>query len=345
MSINVISVGARGPLGLSSLQLALSLRAAKLEPRSLNLLDRRGREIGACITGGLPGSLYGYWRMVALAAPAVREAARGAGLYRSGNGTDTPALPLVLCLPEPGRPDDDPRFESELPATLAEASGVALDAEHAHIIRCGHSGGAFALQAARKLLDGGASHVVVGGVDTYYHPAVLEWLDAEYRLHALDAEDGIIPSEGAAFAVLSKTGDKAEPAAGNHAAVRAKLSVVATGREETIGTDEPNIGAAVTELMADLQSSTGGVQWVLSDVNGERHRVREWSMLALRLLDYDVRHDRFAGQLGDIGAAFGPTLLAVACQLWRRGVAPAPRVAIALHSDGAERGVFALEAS
>jgi len=338
VSVDVVSVGARGPLGLSSLQLALCLRAAKLEPRSLTMVDKRGHEIGACVTGGLSATLYGYGRMIGLAAPALREAVRGAELF--GQRAPAAPLPLVMSLPEAGRPDDDPRFASQWAADLSNRSGVPLDAERATLIREGHSGGAFALQAARELLEAGATEVVVGGVDSYYHPEVLAWLDDTYRLHALEAEDGLIPSEGAAFALLRRTASKDD---GGEA--MARLVTVGTGREASVEDEEaPNVAETTTALMSDLWDATGGVGWVLNDVNGERHRVREWSMVALRLLSDEVHQDRFAVQLGDVGAAVGPTLMAVACQLWRRQAAPAESVAVALHSEGTGRGVFAMRA-
>jgi 3-oxoacyl-[acyl-carrier-protein] synthase-1 len=96
--------------------------------------------------------------------------------------------------------------------------------------------------------------------------------------------------------------------------------------------------------MAGLSTSLGKPRWVLSDVNGERHRIREWSLVDIRQLGNDVMQQRYATQLGDIGAAVGPTLLAIACQQFQRGIAPAQRVVVALHSEGAERGVFALQA-
>ena len=340
----VLSVGARGPLGLSSLQLALCLRAARMEPHSLAMHDKRGHEIGMCITGGLGATLYGYQRLVALAAPAIREAVRGAELLSA----EGPPLPFVLCLPEPGRPDDDPKLDQAdgegIVQELARRSAVALDADNATIIRAGHAGGALALEAAQQLLSAGAEHVVVGGVDSYYHPDVLRWLDEEYRLHALDAEDGIVPSEGAAFAVLSAKRSRRASPHDNHAAVRVRLIEVATATEDSLARNEPNTAEAMTDLIAGMKASLGDPAWVLSDVNGERHRIREWSMVDIRQLGNDVTQQRFANQLGDIGAAVGPTLLAVACQQFERGVAPAQRVVVALHSEGAQRGVFALQA-
>ena len=69
MIADVVAVGARGPLGLSGLQVAMSVRAGKLEPRSIRQRDKRDREIGIALTGGLGETLYGFHRFVALATP------------------------------------------------------------------------------------------------------------------------------------------------------------------------------------------------------------------------------------------------------------------------------------
>jgi len=337
---DVMAVGARGPLGLSSLQLALCARAKKLEPRSLpHLRDKRGREIGMCLSGGLSWQLYGYARLLALAVPALTEACAEA---LPALGIDGP-LAVVLSLPESGRADDDERMGAPFVADLAERSGVSLDAEASHFVRCGHAGGAYALAHAAEMLDGGAPAVVVGGVDSYLHPDVLAALDDDYRLHALDAVDGFIPSEGAAFALLARP--QARPSnsgAGTEPLCRVLLS--RCGLEPSVGTDEPNLAATATDLMNELVAAAGVPSWVLSDINGERHRVREWSLVELRQqLPDGLVHDRFVSNLGDVGAASGATLLAIACVLWRAGCGPATLAAVALFSEGPERGVFALE--
>ena len=59
-AVNVLSVGARTPLGLSALQVAMSLRARLFEPRSTVHKDRRGFLIGASRSPGLSDELFGF---------------------------------------------------------------------------------------------------------------------------------------------------------------------------------------------------------------------------------------------------------------------------------------------
>ena len=340
---DVMAVGARGPLGLSSLQLALCARAKKLEPRSLpHLLDKRGREIGMCVSGGLSWRLYGYDRLLALAVPALTEACAE---VLPALGIESPVA-VVLSLPEAGRADDDERLGAPFVADLAERSDLSLDVDGSRFVRCGHAGGAYALELAAELLVAGAPAVVVGGVDSYLHPEVLAALDADYRLHALDAVDGFIPSEGAAFALLARSNaQERKKASGKetHEAPLARVMLSLSGLEPSVGSEQPNLATMSTELMNGLVSAVGEPGWVLSDINGERHRVREWSLVEIRQqLPEELVHDRFVGNLGDLGAASGATLLAIACEYWRSGCAPASLAAVALFSEGPERGVFAI---
>lgn len=341
----IIGVGARGPLGLSALHVALCARAGKLEPRKTPWRDRRGAAIGAARARCLPDDLHGYARLIALGAPALREAAFG---------LEGP-LSLLLALPEPGRPDDDERLGPAAIADLARASGVPLDLERSEVVRAGHAGGGLALELAVKRLRDASDPrrpqvVIVGGIDSYFHPEVLAWLDRARRLHSAEAVDGILPGEGAAFVALAVPGidggarrDRRLPRP------LGAIAAVASGREETVLADEPNLAAAMTRAARAAATSAGGepIRWVLSDINGERHRNTEWQRVLIRSNDFipvDVRHDALPERLGDTGAASGPLLLAIACAWFRAGFAPAPRALVLLHAEGAERAALVLDA-
>jgi 3-oxoacyl-[acyl-carrier-protein] synthase-1 len=334
MIAEVASTGARGPLGFSSLQVAMAVRAQRLEPKSIPWRDRHGHEIGIALTGGLGSSSHGLARMVALAAPALAEAI--AGITGELAVTDARPIPLVVCLPEPGRPDDEPAFEAVV-AMIAERSGVAVDRERSAVVRRGQAGFAFAIEMAKLLLDAGAARVAVGGVDSYYHPGVLQWLDRGYRLHTLNAEDGFIPSEGASFLVLTRGG----------ATRLAQIVDVATGTEAAAlaGDDQPNNGDTMTALLAALQRRAGApLEWAITDFNGERHRYNEWSKASLRALPRNISHSKWVWDLGDVGAASGAMYTTIAITLCRMGAAPSTRAVMALHSEGPDRGALLIDA-
>ncbi|MEZ4296844.1 MAG: beta-ketoacyl synthase N-terminal-like domain-containing protein [Polyangiaceae bacterium] len=324
----VTSVGARTTLGLSALHAAMLMRARRGDPRSLSQKDKRGHRIGACRSPGLPVDLHGCDRLVALAAPALRAAIPA----------DSPPSEwaVLLAVAEPGRPDDDARLGGSLLGEIAEASGISLDERRSRTIRAGHAGTAVAMAAAMEEIAAGAKAVIVGGVDSYFHPEVLAWLDAECRLHALGAENGFVPGEGAGFLVLS-----ASPGASGRPPVQLRRALA--GYEESAITDAPNVAEAMTAILHDLASHSPGGQlpWSLTDVNGERHRVREWRLAAGRgAFAERALHQRPTDDLGDLGAASGAVFAAIACELFRTGAAPAASVCVALASEARERGAF-----
>ncbi|AKT38163.1 hypothetical protein [Chondromyces crocatus] len=324
----ILSTGARSPLGLSTLQVAMCARARKMEPLDSRFIDKSGKNMGTCRMLALPETVWGYDRLLRIASPALCEA---------WSSTIEEPVPLVLALPEAGRADDDPRYDTRFVRDLAERSRRAIDVTRSGVIRAGHAGGAMAVEAAVGLLSRveGPAAVMVGGVDSYFHPGVLAALDEGFRLHGPGTEDGFIPSEGAAFALLVRR----RPARGGREPL-ATLRRVVTGREATVGTDTPCTAAAMTALFHALRGDEP-IPWVLSDLNGESHRLREWRQVSTRVLVRDEPvHDELVGELGDLGAATGPMLLAIACAYLEAGCAPARDAAIALSSDGPERGAL-----
>jgi len=163
---------------------------------------------------------------------------------------------------------------------------------------------------------------------------VLSWLDAEMRLHAHDVDDGFIPGEGAAFLLLADEGPHAP---------HWEVASLRNAPETSWFRDEPNVGEAMTNIVHGLRE-VGPIGWVMSDVNGQRARVLEWAMVQTRALERAITHVRLPELLGDVGAASGPLMCALADVWLRTGCAPAERALLALHSDGAARGGVLLEA-
>lgn len=326
-------MGARGPLGLSRAGFAMALRANKLEPFATSFKDRRDQEIGVALTGGLGSHLFGFQRMVALAAPALAETAHTAPAEAIPTA-DAP-WPVVLCLPEPGRADDSKRFAEDFISELERASGVVIDHARSSLVRHGHAGFAHAIQAAIALLKDGAALVCVGGVDSYYHPQVLTELDTGFRVHAIGADDGFIPSEAAAFLLIRPASRK-----GN---TLGRILTAEVGEEVTATNEEvPNQAAAMTSLLRKTREACE-VDWAITDINGERHRHREWSKARQRTAAPDAQDQFWVTQTGDVGAATGALFATVALTLCELGCSPFDRAMVAMHSDGTARGVVTVE--
>ena len=67
----------------------------------------------------------------------------------------------------------------------------------------GHAAGLSALAAAvEQSSDGALEACLVGGVDSYFHPDTMEWLDANRQLAGPVSRSGFVPGEGAGFCLL-----------------------------------------------------------------------------------------------------------------------------------------------
>ena len=333
----LVEVGARGPLGLNSLQLATAARARKMEARESALLDKHERSVGSVRARFLPDELFGLERLVQLGAPALREAGRSL----------LAPVPLVVGIAEAERPDVGAAVEAELLPRLIRAGEIAVDEARSLTVRGGQASFVMALEAGLGLLAQGAPAVLVGCVDSLVHPDAVAWLDAGHRLHADLTEDGIIPSEAAAFALLVPGG--AIDARLFRAAAPSPLAALRWARsardESVLDPDGPIVAEVLTGLVHGGLGTLGAPPaWLMTDLD-EMHRVREWSRVELR--SYPVferaQHDRVPDLFGDVGAATGALAAAYACRSWSLGGAPGGALLVALAADGPPRGVFVLE--
>lgn len=356
----ILGVGLSSPLGLDARQTALVVRAKKLAPEKTSFDDRRGFVLGDVRARRLPPSLVGRNRLIELAAPALAEAVRGLP-------TVPGPLPLFLALP-PRRAETEEPLGADFLEVLGKRAGVPIAIESSEPFAIGHAGFAAALDRAFTFLSAAAvpaplqglpfgrlgkapepaapakpkpTYAIVGGIDSYHDPAVLEALDKERRVNAEGTWDGFIPSEAAAFAVVALPNVNL-PTVG-------KVLGIGMAMERPQEAQEPPIAEAATELLRNVAAHLRSpIPWVMPDVNGERHRVKEWSFVRLRnreiFDDAATIETRLCDELGDVGAASGAVHTAFACSAWKLGFAPAEQALILLSSDGPARGAFALGA-
>jgi 3-oxoacyl-[acyl-carrier-protein] synthase-1 len=350
--LRIVAVGARSPLGLNALQLTTAARAQKREVRTSTLRDRRDALVGLVYSRFLPEALYGAERMIRLAAPALAEAA----------ATLAEPVPLFLGLAGPERPDLPANTDIELARRIVEASGARVDPARIEVFRAGHASFAFALEAARQAFAAGQPAALVGCVDSYVHPRAIAWLDEAFRLHAASIEDGIIPSEGAAFALVLAA--KAREAASLFGPITpspiAIIRHLGTALNPSAADPEGPIDSVVsTELVQRALAAMAGINdvgsaprafgpnagpaWLMTDID-EAHRITEWSRVELRCQPAfeATDHTRLPELFGDTGAATGALAAAFACGSFSLGSAPRGDVLIALASDGPPRGVVVL---
>jgi 3-oxoacyl-[acyl-carrier-protein] synthase-1 len=246
---------------------------------------------------------------------------------------------MVLALPEARRAGTDPRLRTELVERIAAMSSIAIDGARSELLFEGRAAGAKAFEhALARIAAGEDEAVVVGGVDSYFDPDLLEHLDRELRLHGDATENGFIPGEGAAFLLLSRSAPYGLPSL-------AHVEAAATAPEpHPYGAEIPCRGDGITKAMRDATasvSSAAPVGWLLTDVVNERHRIDELTYAHARNHDrfvHTAEHEQPLLKAGDLGAASAPMLVTIAAVRWTTGCAPHPRALVATHSEGALRG-------
>lgn len=256
-------------------------------------------------------------------------------------------LPLFLAVHEL-RSDVPDLVHPELLRQLEAQSGVALDDRASRLFRQGGAGGLCALGAAMEWLGAGRGEcALVGGVDSFHDLKRLGVLDAEDRLHG-SSKDGFIPGEGAAFLLLgSRT-------------LRSRLGLPPIARVTGVGlgaerghrySAEPYRGEGLVQafraLFQGLPPGTPPVRCVYAGFNGESLPAKEWGVARIRTAarfaeDAAIEHP--ADCVGDMGAALGPLMVALAAVGIQGGYRDAPCLVWST-SDREARAAAMLEAA
>ncbi len=340
--LDVVCTGARTPLGLRSAPAAAALRAGinRLGEHPF-LIDRLGNPMAAALDATLDPKLPPNDRLVALAQHALAEIAESLPDLAPGS-----RVPLLLALPEirPGFAREDAAY---VKARLAKTLGVRFELGEIGLYTSGHAGGAIALEDASAQLARGIHDLcVVGGVDSYFHPETMSWLDQHMQLAGEDGRSSFVPGEGVCFLLLASR--RARESLG----LEPMGSIVSVGRGQErslIKTKDLCLGEGlIAAVAAALQGLGQGerVNSVICDVNGERYRAEEWGFVALKLGAYfeDPGYLSPAGSWGDMGAASIPLFIMLACQAAARGYARGPRTMVWASSEQGMRAAVVVQA-
>jgi 3-oxoacyl-[acyl-carrier-protein] synthase-1 len=214
------------------------------------------------------------------------------------------------------------------------------------VITRGHAGGAFgALQAGHALASGTLDLALIGGVDSYYDPPVMQALGEEQRLFDGEHTDGIIPGEGAAFLLVARH-DVARrmrwPALGY---------LLGAAVEEEIGhslSEVPCMGLGLSRAAVaatePLRAAGQRLDWWITDLTPEEDRVHEFQLAFPRttagIMSAGSSLEHLPTNLGDIGAATIPTAAVVALEGMRRQSPAAASCLLTGSSLGPSRGAM-----
>lgn len=252
---------------------------------------------------------------------------------------------VVLCLGERYHDPVAPRLRRErasLEARVAEWAAEGRAVELAATVAEGSASMAGALMVAAELLDAGRYEAVaVGGVDTHYDGDQVEGLLLSERLFDGKNVDSMIPGEGAAFALVTRT------ATAHRAGLAPRAMVLAAAVDAEPGSmlsGEVCTGHGLARVMraAAVAGASRGrpVPWIVGDLTNESYRAFELQLALprafaagglddggaghVKLAEESVRRDFLPFRFGDLGAATMPTATVVATEAFVRGD-PRPR--------------------
>lgn len=205
----------------------------------------------------------------------------------------------------------------------------------------GSSGvGALLGRAVDRIEAGELELCVVVAVDSYLLDERLELYDRAWRLKTDRNPAGFIPGEAAAVLVVESS---------RHAAARGaapRLRIDAVGRQQELqpaGGAEPSTGAGLCAAIREACAAARverPIEWVLSDLDGERYKASEWGIVAPRLnglLHPEHVHWQIAESIGNVGAAFAGIQIGCVAEAFARGYAPADTALLVAGNDGGQR--------
>jgi 3-oxoacyl-[acyl-carrier-protein] synthase-1 len=338
--VHIVAAGARTPVGLTleSTAAAIRSRISRLAEHPF-MVDLRGNPVRIAVDRTLDPGLFGVDRMFELARGALDEVARKLEDDIAAFGR----IGVVLGLPRP-RAGFEPQAASALVTRLRRAAVLGPIAD-IHLVLEGHASALHGLrQAWERLRSGRADLVLVGGVDTHLDPDTLLELDAHGRLAASSVRSGFPAGEGAAF--VAAVSDRALTSRGF--ASLGRITGVHSALEPTDGTPgAPNLGRGLAAAIAGAASDPPvPIDEIYCDINGERPRTEEWGFAAMRhwSLWRDAAAYRTAvAECGDVGAASGGLLVALAARAAQRGYAKGPNAMIWTSSLGGMRAAVTLD--
>lgn len=236
-------------------------------------------------------------------------------------------FPVFLAGPQtlPGCPNAIP---SQFLRHIATQTGIELDFASSRLYATGRAAGLQEIELAFRYLEQTDNdYILIGAVDSYRDPFLLEKLDKEDRINATGVMNGFIPGEAAGFLLLAT----------EHGMARLRTAPLARIHRPGLA-DEPGHRYSETPYRGDglaqaftaaiANSDRAPIGTLYSSQNGEHFWAKEYGVAFTRnqaAFQDPVEHEHPAECLGDLGAACGPVMIGLAAldlqKGWRRGPA------------------------
>ncbi len=325
----VTCLGFNGPASLAA------MRAGVRHVRLTNLWDPFAGDYVAAGKVDLPQWSPGAGKLADLVAPAIGECFKAA---MPATQTDARRIPLFLVLPRPDRPHLQARLDERLLGEIGFKLNLPVHAA-SRLFPADRAATVSALAAAQQWLVGNAEpYCVVAGVDSLIEPKLVDELLHRRRILSGGNSNGFSPGEAASAVLIGRDGHGFD----------SELQILGWGSGHEPATPESDVplrGDGLIDAIGQALRVSGlsmqETHFRIADLNGEHDRFKEMTFAMLRYerqprpllneLWHPVEH------VGEVGAAIGPLLLAVALHAGQRDYGVGSTALCTLSNDDGAR--------
>lgn len=339
-------VGLVTAVGLSAPASCAAFRAKISNPSETRFIDGAGQWIMAHQVA-LDQPWRGLAKLAQMAALAVEEALQHLPRTRWSR------LPMVLCVAEPDRPGRLEGLDERLAPMIQELLGVQFDPVRSAIVAHGRVSLAVALHGARRLLaseaagQGGApeaGQVLVVAADSLLTWPTLGRYEREGRLLTERSSNGFMPGEAAGALLIGRADDASRTGALAVTGLGFAREVAHVDSEEPLRGD--GLAAAIRAALQEAGLAMHDLDYRITDIAGEHYYFKEAALALSRTLrqrkeDFDLWHP--AECTGEVGAASGVAMLALAEAACAKGYTLGPRVLAHWSNDNGHRAAATLQ--
>jgi 3-oxoacyl-[acyl-carrier-protein] synthase-1 len=342
--VSVIASGLVTSVGFNGQASCAAMRARIRQVGVTNLWDAQSGDYLAAGRVQLPHWWVGVGKLAELVAPAIEECVRAA------DPVPPTEIPILLCVPAAQRPCALPGLEQQIWAELQHKLSFEICPESRLISRDRVSVVPGLREADRLLAQSGFRCCVVAGVDSLLQQDLVEHYLRQRRLLPTKNSNGFSPGEAGRAVLVAPAG--ARPPAGTSVV----LEILGTGAGQesaTIESDDPLRGDGLAQAISSAMRQAGvtihDLHYRISDLNGEHYRFKEMVFAMMRFERkpkpklFDLWHP--IEYIGDVGAAIGPTVLAVALHAAQKGYGVGPNVLCTFGSDDGARAAIVARAA
>lgn len=319
-------------VGFNSASNCAGMRAAIRNVNETNLWDA---ESGTYLSAGrvlLPHWWVGLGKLAELVAPAINECLDAA------KPIPATSIPVLLGVSSSDRPFRFIGLDEQILGEIEHRLGFQLHLA-SHVIPRDHVSVVVALREARQLISSQqVPCCIVAAVDSLVQQDLVEYYLDKHRILTPMNSNGFSPGEAGSAVLVA-------PAGGSPAG---ELEVLGTGiaREKaTIESEEPLRGDGLTQAIGETFNEAGltiqDMHYRITDLNGEHYKFKEMALAMIRYERkpkpklFDLWHP--IEYIGDVGAAIGPIVLAVALHASQKGYGIGPTVLCTFGNDSGER--------